>query len=110
MKSQLNGLKNDFDTRIKINIPLETALKREEVIKANAAVEIKTIGREEESKNLRLRREIAELKNLIDSKDLQLVYIKLTYRPNYPMIRSAFKINIVKYLAITINYMRKPNI
>lgn len=57
---------------MKVHIPLENAFRREEVIKAEAGEEIRTIERQEESKNLSLRRDITILKTQLDAKSRQL--------------------------------------
>jgi hypothetical protein len=59
---------------MKVHIPLENAFRREESIKAEAEMEIRTLEREEESKNLALRREITQLKTQLDVKSSRLVY------------------------------------
>lgn len=75
LKTQLNNLKEHYELRLKTCIPLENAFRREEKIKEDAEIEIMSIERDEESKNLTLRRQITILKNQLESKDSKLTQI-----------------------------------
>ncbi|KAH9248728.1 hypothetical protein BASA81_013618 [Batrachochytrium salamandrivorans] len=66
LKSRLSRLKSDFEQQMKIHVPVEKAIHREVLIKQQATNEIKCIEREEESKNIDLRRQNALLKMKIN--------------------------------------------
>eukprot|EP00842_Homolaphlyctis_polyrhiza_P005658 jgi/Hompol1/6093/HPOL_000353-RA len=76
LKSRVNLLKADFEEKMRLHVPVDQAMRREEVIKQQAAAEVKIIAREEETKNINLRRDNAQLQMALDEKTEQMLQLQ----------------------------------
>ncbi|KAL2913632.1 hypothetical protein HK105_206792 [Polyrhizophydium stewartii] len=75
LKAKITQLKSDFDEKMRLHVPVEHAVHREEIVKQQAAAEVKAVTREEETKNIKLRRQNAQLQMKVNETAEKVLHV-----------------------------------